>query len=70
MDQVCPAETWGRDKAWKEQRVQDQKGGGKDRETTDLSAMAKGKACRLSFVARDSNNLESLGFHGMKRSKV
>ena len=41
VDRVCPAETWGH-KAWKQQRVQDQKGEVvEDRDTTNLSVIGK-----------------------------
>ena len=41
VDHVFPADTLGRNKARKEQKVLDQKGQVEDRETTNLSAMGK-----------------------------
>ena len=32
VDHVCPVETWSGNKAWEEQRVQDQKEGGASHE--------------------------------------
>ena len=39
----------------------------KKKENTDFSVMAKWKTQRLCFLVRDSNDLESRGFHGIKR---
>ena len=58
------------DKAWKEQRMQDQKGGGG--RLRDHPLVSEGKvigSSRLRFVMGDSNYLEVLGLHGIKMSK-
>ena len=39
-------------------------------ETTNLFAMPKGWALRFSFIVGDSSNVEDLGFHSIKLSKV
>ena len=43
-------------------------GGGS--QTTDLSVMGKLYTHKLSFIMGDSNNIEGLGFHGVKLSKM
>ena len=49
VDRECPAKTFGVDKAQKGQRVQDPKGdGGRQRDTTDLSAMTTQRHSQLA----------------------
>ena len=65
VDHGHPADTC-EDKAWNERRVH----GGCRRQSINLSAMGKCSAPRLSFIVRDFNNLECLGFHSVKLSKT
>ena len=59
------------DKAVKEQRVEDQKGDHKRQR--DHQSVCDGEVKPIdsaSVDAEDSNNLEGLGFHGVKLSKM
>ena len=69
VDRVWPVETWGETKHGKSRECKTRKEVEEDRETTDLSAMLKLSAHRLIVIARNSNDLESFGFHGSKLSK-
>ena len=49
--------------------MQDQKGGVR-KQITNLSAMTTCSIHRPSFIVGDSNNLDGLGFHGVKLCKM
>ena len=72
VDPVRPAETfgWRRTKPQKSRECKIRKEVVENRETADLSVMVKYQTRRLSFITEESNNLQGLGFHGIKLSKM